>query len=222
MATPLLNLDEVWAAIDAQRLRTAAMLDDLTEDEWEQPSLCAGWRVRDVTAHLTLQQLSLGDVLGSIVRSPGNLNHVIHASAVRAGRQPTATFAPQIRNTIGSRRHNFGVTPLETLIDALVHPQDIAIPLGREMRMDARAAATAAARVWSYGGKGSAKVFRALSVQRMRLVANDIDWSVAPDSGETVREIRGPIAALLLLLTGRTTGLDQLEGSGVEQLRERA
>lgn len=222
MATPLLDLDGVWAAIDAQRPRTAAMLDELSEAEWEQPSLCAGWRVRDVAAHLTLQQLRLGDVLGSLVRHPGGLNHVIRASAVRKGRQPTATFAPQIRNTIGSRRHNFGVTPLETLIDALVHPQDIAIPLGRAMTMDARAAATAATRVWSYGGKGSAKVFRSVPLQRMRLAATDLDWRVGPDSGEVGPEIRGPISALLLLFTGRTAGLDRLGGAGAEQLRERA
>ena len=35
---------------------------------------------------------------------------------------------------VGSRRHNVGVTPYETLIDIVVHGQDIAVPLGRRAR----------------------------------------------------------------------------------------
>ena len=34
-------------------------------------------------------------------------------------------------------------------------------------------------------------------------------------------EIRGPAAALLLLLTGRRAGLDRLAGEGAEMLRHR-
>jgi hypothetical protein len=46
----------------------------------------------------------------------------------------------------GSRRHNFGVTYRETLIDTLIHAQDIAIPLNRRHPMPAEAAAAAATR----------------------------------------------------------------------------
>ena len=35
----------------------AGLLADLSEREWRRPSLCDGWTVRDVAAHLTLQQL---------------------------------------------------------------------------------------------------------------------------------------------------------------------
>jgi uncharacterized protein (TIGR03083 family) len=49
-----MDRDEVWRAIDAERVSLADLLDSLGEQEWEIPSLCAGWRVRDVAAHLTL------------------------------------------------------------------------------------------------------------------------------------------------------------------------
>jgi uncharacterized Actinobacterial protein TIGR03083 len=48
-----MDLDEVWPAIDTQRLGLAEVLDRLTEQEWRHPSLCDGWTVRDVVAHLT-------------------------------------------------------------------------------------------------------------------------------------------------------------------------
>ena len=52
-----MNRDAVWGAIDAERASLADLLDSLGEQEWEVPSLCAGWRIRDVAAHLTLAQI---------------------------------------------------------------------------------------------------------------------------------------------------------------------
>ena len=90
-----------------------------------------------------------------------------------------------------SRRHNLGVTPRETLIDIVVHGQDIAIPIGRRSLFRVR------------GGDDG-----------LRLVADDIDWSVGDGP-----ELRGPVLSLLLLLTGRRVVLPQLDGPGAEVLQ---
>ncbi|WP_042419327.1 maleylpyruvate isomerase family mycothiol-dependent enzyme [Streptacidiphilus anmyonensis] len=37
----------------AERERLAALLAGLTPAQWDAPSLCAGWRVREVVAHIT-------------------------------------------------------------------------------------------------------------------------------------------------------------------------
>jgi len=58
-----MNDTEVWSAIDDQRRRTADLLEQLSEGEWRHASLCPGWTVRDVAAHLTLQELRIGDVV---------------------------------------------------------------------------------------------------------------------------------------------------------------
>ena len=55
---------------------------------------------------------------------------------------PTGQIIAEIRGMTGSRRHNIGVTYLETLTDILVHGQDIAIPVGRHHDMPPRAAAS--------------------------------------------------------------------------------
>ena len=206
-----MNDDELWTAIDTQRLRTIDLLDGLAPGEWDRPSLCDGWTVREVAAHLTLQQMTLGRALLAALRHPGGLNHVINASARDRATLPTDRIIAEIRGMIGSRRHNVGVTPLETLIDIVVHGQDMAIPLGRPLEVAPGVAATAAARVWaSRNDRRKSGVFRRLPYDGHRLVATDTDWS----AGEGP-EIRGPALALLLLLTGRPAMLDQLTGHGL-------
>jgi uncharacterized protein (TIGR03083 family) len=50
-----MDRDDVWTAIDDQRRLLAGMLGDLSEQEWDHPSLCQGWTVRQVAAHVALQ-----------------------------------------------------------------------------------------------------------------------------------------------------------------------
>jgi uncharacterized protein (TIGR03083 family) len=214
-----MNDDEVWAAIDDQRERTAVLLEELSDDEWAGPSLCAGWTVRDVAAHLTLQQLTVLTATRLAIANPrslGGLNRVIRESARSRADLPTEQLIAEIRAMIGSRRHNVGVTSLDTLTDILVHGQDIAIPLERELPMLATAAAAAATRVWTTRTTRLARVFSRVPFDAIRLTADDVAWSVG--SGH---EIRGPISAILLLLTGRLAALPQLAGDGLAEFRSR-
>lgn len=213
-----MNDDDIWAAIDTQRLRTADLLESLTAAELARPSLCCGWTIRDVAAHLTLQQLGLVDVLRFAVRHPASMlgmNRIINRSARFRAEAPVEELIAALRRMVGSRRHNVGLTSLEPLIDILVHGQDIAIPLGRDLPVPPRAAAAAATRVWSSRGTALGKVFDALPLEAYRLSATDIDWSVG--AGPIVE---GPIGALLLILTGRRAALAQVTGAGAEALRK--
>jgi uncharacterized protein (TIGR03083 family) len=209
--------DEVWAAVFEQRRRVADMLDDLGPEEWNQPSLCDGWTVRDVAAHLTLQQLGPGEAIAMMLRYRGNTPRAIaESSRRRATDWSTAGIAAAIRSTIETRRHSFGVTNRETLIDILVHGADIAVPLHREFPMPSDAAVLAIDRVFTMRWPPPFPVRRVLSAYR--LVATDVDWTYG-----TGPDVRGPIGALLLVSTGRNAALPQLTGDGkaalVEQLR---
>lgn len=207
--------DAVWLAIDAERLRLADLLDQLTDAEWRTASLCEGWTIRDVAAHLTLQGLGLGDALRMLVRHPGSMNRMILESSRRKAAAPVEQLIGEIRALAGSRRPNLGLSNREALIDVLVHGQDIALPLRRELPMPPEPAVLAAATVWSFLGTFKGRVFRRVPWQGFRFVATDVDWSVG--SGD---EITGSIGALLLLLTGRTVALTQLAGPGADRLRE--
>jgi len=204
-----MDRDQVWEVIDGERLSLADLLDELSAQEWETPSLCAGWRVRDVAAHLTLAQMGVWPAAVAAARARGNFNRMIHDTAVRQARRPAPEYAPRLRAMAGSRKKAPGVSHLEPLIDVLVHGQDIAIPLGRTRAMPTEAAMAAADRVWP-------DLFPWRAARKLggfRFAATDCSW--AAGDGELVE---GSIAAILLLLTGRDAALPQLSGPGVAAL----
>ena len=210
----VMDRDQVWQVIDAQRLSLAGLLEQLSADEWRQPSLCAGWTVRDVAAHLTLQQLGLGGAIGMMARWSGSLDRTIHDAACRRAAQPTEQLIAQIRGMAGSRRRNIGTTYVESLTDILVHGQDIAIPLGRRHDVPPPAAALAASRVLSMRWPPPLPASR--KVAGFRLTATDISWS----AGEGP-EVKAPMAAILLVCAGRLAALPQLSGEGTRDLTAR-
>lgn len=186
-----------WAVIAEQRLAIAAMLDGLTAAEWERPSLCAGWRVRDVAAHVALTPQPPGPValVAAAVRARGSFDRLNHDVAVRHAARPPGEIVAELRRHAASRRLPAVTNYRNVVPDVLVHGQDIAIPLGRDLPVPVAAARAAADRVWTMGWP-----FRAQRRLRgTRLIATDTDWSAG--AGD---EVAGPIAVLLLLLTGRT------------------
>lgn len=205
--------DTAWAVIDEQRLDLADLLESLSEQEWATPSLCTGWRVRDVAAHLALAHTSRRQALVHLVRARGSFDRMVHDSAVRHAALPPGQLVEQIRAMAGSRRLAPGVSHLEPLLDVLVHGQDIAIPLGRERAVPLEAATTVATRVWTYRWPLSTAFRAQRRLRGLELVATDTDWRAG--AGERVE---GPIQAILLLLTGRTAALDRLAGAGVRRL----
>lgn len=201
-----------WDVIIERRRGVADLLDGLTAAEWSRPSLCAAWSVREVAAHLTLQQLGVRDVLAMLGRWRGTIERTTRYEASRqAARLSPAEIVATLRDTAGRRRHTVGVTPMETLIDLLVHEQDIAIPLGRRRDMPRPPAAAATQRLLTMRFPPPLPSVRAMA--GLRLTATDVDWS----HGEGP-ELRGPIAALLLTAAGRPALRDQLTGPGSASL----
>ncbi|OJF11532.1 uncharacterized protein (TIGR03083 family) [Couchioplanes caeruleus] len=171
--------------------------------------------MRDVAAHLTLQQIRLGEALGMMLRAPGGMDRMIdHAARRQAAALTTMEITARIRGMVGSPRRNIGVTHLEALIDALVHSQDIAIPLGRRLELPVEAAATAASRAWSMRWPLPSPATTV--VKAFRVTATDTTWS-----GGDGPQVRGPIAAILLVSAGRLAALPQLTGPGVAELTAR-
>ena len=208
-----MDRSEVWTAIDDQRRALVDLLEGLSGEEWRQPSLCEGWTIRQVAAHLALQNTTwsaMPRAVLDLVRH-GGMNGVIHAMACRHAELPAEAIIGEIRDRVGVWRPLPTVTVRETAIDYLVHGQDIAVPLGRTLPMPGGLAVIAADRVWF-----SPRMFHARKkLAGYRLVADDARW--AAGRGD---EICGPIGALLLLLTGRPAALRQLSGPGAGALRE--
>ncbi|GAA3438696.1 maleylpyruvate isomerase family mycothiol-dependent enzyme [Kutzneria kofuensis] len=199
-----MDRERSWQVVEQERRYLADLLESIAEPDWDRPSLCAGWRIRDVAAHVVLapQHPGPGRMLVGAVRALGRFNKLNHDMAVRHASRPGADLVAELREHAASRRLPVVTTYRNILFDVLVHVQDIAIPLGRQHSMPADAAVDGANRVWQTGWP----FWAARRFAGTRLVATDVTWSV----GDGPDEIRGPIDALLLLLTGRTTAMDRL------------
>lgn len=196
MTTEQPSADMVWRRVAEERATLVELLTGFDESEWDAASLCSGWRVRDVVAHLVLAtRFTLGTILVELVRARGNIDRLIRDSAVRyADRTTTGELLAQLRETIGSRTTPIGTTPLDRLMDLLVHGQDIAVPLGIERVAPTEPAQWSLERVWAMGAPFHARK----RLAGYRLCATDTGWTAGSGT-----EVTGTAAELLMLVTGR-------------------
>ena len=189
-----MDSNRVWVHIDRERASLADFLEGLPEQAWEQPSLCEGWSVRDVAAHLTFSQARARDVAWPAVRTGFRYNAMIRYAAVHSPLTHDQIVAT-LRGFVGSRRRAPFVSELEPLLDVLVHTQDICVALGIERRMPIDAAVAAADRVLSL--RGLMRLWEPPA--GVRLVATDADWSYGDGA-----VVEAPIQSHLLVLTKRS------------------
>lgn len=205
--------------IRAERLALADYLETLTTEQWATPSLCEGWTVRDVAAHLaSAPVLGPGETVLGLARAGFRINRFIAESArARAGGEPVAIVA-QLRENAEQGHKPTGMPLPAAMTDAVVHQLDVRRPLGSSRPVPPEAFRSAAD--FSAGARWPASMLLGGSVssriQGLRLVADDHDWSWG--AGE---EVHGAGEALLLMLTGRPIGRDELTGPGAEALYAR-
>ena len=91
-----MDADRSWRIIEQQRLAIADLLDGLSAEQWQAPSLCAGWRVRDVAAHVSLVGLppTPGDLLVQGIKVRGNFHRLNTAMSVRRAARPKLRSDP--------------------------------------------------------------------------------------------------------------------------------
>lgn len=188
-----MDSNAVWQHIDSERSKLADLLESLPLAAWEQPSLCQGWSVRDVGAHLTFSHARLRDVGWPAVKTGFRYNAMIRYAALRSPLTHDQIVAT-LRGFVGSRRRAPFVTELEPLLDVLVHSQDICLPLGIEHPVPVDAAAAAADRVISL--RGPMRLWE--PPRGVRLVATDADWAYGDGA-----VVEAPMQSHLLTLTGR-------------------
>lgn len=215
-ASEHMERDVVWRNIERERIGLADLLETLSPDQWEAPSWCAGWRVRDVAAHVTLTTRARPlDALVGLMRARGDFNRFVADDARNRSDRPTDQLVSELRAAAPSRHHPPGTRAEDPLVDVLVHTQDIARPLGIQRSMPAEAAVAAADRVWSMSFPFHARRLAA----GVELSATDAGWR---RGGKGDPAFAGTIADLLLLLTGRPVPAERFSGAGVVAVMARA
>ncbi len=88
--------------IAAERSDLADLLAALPAEAWDLPTLCAGWRVRDLVAHVTMPfRYSTARFVAELARSRGNFTAMADRCARRDGAAPPADLLSALRDTGG-------------------------------------------------------------------------------------------------------------------------
>ncbi|MFJ1862337.1 maleylpyruvate isomerase family mycothiol-dependent enzyme [Streptomyces anulatus] len=201
---------EVWRMVHAERAALAGDLARLDAGQWDAPSLCEGWTVRDVAAHLvdTARTTRIGFVAG-LVRARFDFDRQNARGVERErGASPQETLE-RLRRV--ASRTTTPPAPLDSrLVEEVVHGEDIrrAVGLVRSYPQEAvvRALRLQARTPESFGG---AKEL----VARVRLTAADADLSIGEGP-----DVTGPVLSLLLAVSGRRAALGELDGPGLSVL----
>ncbi|HVW42529.1 MAG TPA: maleylpyruvate isomerase family mycothiol-dependent enzyme [Amycolatopsis sp.] len=196
----------------AEREDFAGFLETLSPAQWGAPSLCAGWRVRDVVAHvISYDELHGRELAARLARGRFLLNRANGLGVAASRERDPAELVALMRRYREPRGLTAAFGGMVALLDGLIHQQDIRRPLGlpREIPAPRLRAALRCARL--------APPIRAFWRARgLRLVATDVDWS-----GGRGPEVRGPGEALLLAIAGRACAVGELGGPGREVLARR-
>lgn len=205
-----LDSSRVWSVVHAERSRLVADLEGLPREAWSTPSLCPGWTVHDVLAHLldSAKTSRIGFIRRMIaVRFDFHRDNDI--GVAREKRDcPEATLAA-MRDAIP-----LALTPpaarATRLVEAFVHGEDIRRPLGiiADYPLDAVAVALGyqvETAVATGGGRER--------VAGLRLVATDTGLRLGEGT-----EVSGRAIDLLLAVSGRSSAGGGLTGPGATRL----
>jgi len=194
----------------AERADLAEFLATLTPQDWQAPTLCTRWSVKDVVAHVISYE-ELG-ALGLLKRFAKGL--VVRANQV--GVEEFAALTPQqllefLRGHLEPHGLTAGFGGMIALVDGTIHHQDIRRALNRPRVVPPDRLARILPLVPSNPRLGAGRRIRGL-----RLRATDVEWTHGDGP-----EVTGPGEALLLAMTGRPAALADLDGPGVAKLGRR-
>ncbi len=190
---------EVWTHVANERVRLSELLADVDPDCWQRPSLCGGWNVQDVVAHLVVLSEVTSRVgflaRGALVDPRPNKSVDKVARRVSAAATPTELIA-RLAAGRGGRFVVPGMPPVVALGEVLAHRADIsdAAGIAPHPADDAlRAALEAELKLWwAFGVKPS--------MRKNKFVPTDGDWSAGSPNGPV---IEAPGEELLRIATGR-------------------
>ncbi|OBK57893.1 DinB family protein [Mycobacterium colombiense] len=193
-----------------ERADLAEFLATLTPQDWDAPSLCTRWTVKDVVAHVISYE-----ELGAL----GLLKRFAKGCIVRANQVGVDEFAaltPQqllefLRSHLQPRGLTAGFGGMIALVDGTIHHQDIRRALDRPRDVPPDRLARILPLV-----PGNPRLGAGRRIRGLRLRATDLEWTHGDGP-----EVTGPGEALLLAMTGRPAALTDLAGPGVATLADR-
>jgi len=181
-------------------------------EQWEAPSLCAGWSVHHVVAHVvSYEELSITALAARFLRGRLQVDRVNSIGVEDYVRRPPDELVRLLRQHLTPQGITSGFGGRIALTDGLIHHQDIRRALGLARDVPAERLPPA------LGMALRAPTLPSRSkVRGLRLVATDLEWS----TGRGL-EVTAPAEALLMAIAGREGALQDIAGPGATVLADR-
>jgi uncharacterized protein (TIGR03083 family) len=195
---------DLMTAITAERRAIADVLAGLTPAQWDSPSLCKGWRIREVAAHLLMPyRYSLWQVAKGVVGSRGRFDVMADRFAHRdAARLSPEEMVSILRDNAETRWKPPGGGFLGALSHDVIHGLDMTVPLGLDRVVPLDRVST----VLQGLSPRQLRFFR-VNLVGVELQATDLDWSYGSGA-----QVSGLAQDLLLVVSGRTLPPGRLQG----------
>jgi uncharacterized protein (TIGR03083 family) len=191
--------------IATRYLALADVLAPLSDADWATPSLCEGWRVREVIAHLTMPARYDQEAFMAELRAREfDFAKLSNDIAARDGQLPVDRLVADLRS---EQLHRWAPPEggyLGALSHVVIHGLDVTVPLGIKDSTPNEGNLT----VLKQLTEGGVHQHFGVRVEGRRLEASDLDWSWGDGQA-----LRGTADDLILVLTGRRIDNNRLEGS---------
>lgn len=208
-----------WDMYAAERADIHAFLASLTPAQWDEPSLCEGWRVRDVAVHLLVdgpvEQLGVVRAFARAATFKFSVHRINQWWITRNRERPVTEIVAAFDGPWRPGRISKLLGPKTGIRAMVIHHQDMRRALGIPRVVPGERVRAALDMVLTRFG--STNLGSSQRAAGLRLHADDIDWSWG--SGP---EVTGPAEAILMAVAGRPSALADLSGDGLPVLAARA
>jgi uncharacterized protein (TIGR03083 family) len=203
---------KVWQLIHNERAAMADTLDTLSDREWSTPSLCGTWTVQMTAGHILAgAEQTKANFMKRMAANGFRFNTTMDRDARRLGALAPTEIISRLRARTSTT--NRPPAPVMTMLgEIVVHGQDIRGALGQTGDPNPEAIA-ACLQMYC---RANFPVGTKKRIGGLRLVATDVGWTHGAGP-----EVSGPGLSLLMAMTGRRAGVDDLTGDGLATLRDR-
>jgi uncharacterized protein (TIGR03083 family) len=200
------------AAVATEFAALGGLLEGATEAQWDTPSLCAGWRVREVVAHMTMAaRYSEAEFMAELQRCGFDFSRLSNEVAARDAALPAGDLVASLRSEVMQQWTPPGGGWHGALNHVVIHGLDVTVPLG----VPRRSPDTTIRVVLDDLTTGGVGGHFGMEIGGRSLQATDLDWSYG--SGPA---LRGPAEYLAVALCGRSVPEGRLDGEPLSRAAE--
>jgi uncharacterized protein (TIGR03083 family) len=191
--------------VKGELLDLADLLEESPSSVWDAPSLCQGWRTREVVAHMTMPaRYSPDEFMNELSAAGGDFTKLSDTIAARDGALPVSELLAGMRSHTLHSWEPPGGGVEGALTHCVVHGLDVSEAVGCDRTVPAERIRRVLDIV---AGPDGPNLF-GTDLTGIELRADDLEWSVG--SGEV---LAAPAQVLALVVCGRRVPPGRLRGS---------